>query len=88
MLLDVVEAKALEPYRLWLKFENGEEGTVDVAGLVPFEGVFERLRDPKVFSAVSIELGTVCWPTGADLDPEVLYETACGKSETLKKKAN
>jgi hypothetical protein len=34
------------------------------------------LRDPKEFVQVTVdrESGTVVWPTGADLDPIVVYE--------------
>jgi len=37
--------------------------------------VFEPLKDPKVFRQVRVdkEAGTVAWPNGADLDPDVLY---------------
>ncbi len=37
--------------------------------------VFEPLRnDPALFASVRVdpELGTIVWPNGADLDPEVL----------------
>lgn len=38
--------------------------------------VFEPLRDPQLFAQVEVdsESGTVRWPTGADLDPIVVYE--------------
>ena len=37
--------------------------------------MFEALRDPDVFGRVRVddEAGTVVWPNGADLAPEVLY---------------
>lgn len=35
--------------------------------------VFEPLRaDPGLFAKVRVEGGTVVWPNGADLDPDVL----------------
>jgi hypothetical protein len=37
---------------------------------------FEQLRtDPAMFRAVRVDasLGTIVWPTGADLCPDVLY---------------
>jgi hypothetical protein len=76
MLKDVVQVRPTGGYRLWLRFEDGVEGEVDVAALVPFTGVFEALRDPLVFASVKVndDLGTIVWPTGADLDPVVLYE--------------
>ena len=80
MLVDVVEARALERYRLWLRFDDGVEGIVDVAAIVPFQGIFEPLRDLVEFARAYVdpELGTVCWPSGADLDPLVLYSQVTG----------
>jgi len=38
-------------------------------------GVFEPLLDPAFFAQVQMDplLGTVVWPNGADLCPDVLY---------------
>lgn len=82
MLKDVVEARPAGDYRLWLRFEDGVTGEVDIADLVPFEGVFAALRDPARFdeARVDTELGTVVWPNGADLDPDVLYAAVTGVS--------
>jgi hypothetical protein len=76
MLRDVVEVKPLDGYRLWLRFDDGVQGEVDVSAMVAFKGVFEDLADPLVFASVQVneELGTVVWPNGADLDPAVLYD--------------
>jgi Protein of unknown function (DUF2442) len=75
MLHDVVEVQALSDYRLRLRFDDGVEGLVDVRELVPFVGIFEPLGQPEFFSDVrlSSDLGTIVWPNGADLDPQVLY---------------
>ena len=85
MLIDIVEARPLEPYRLHLRFADGVEGVVDLERLVTFRGVFERLRDPDRFREVSVnaELGTIVWPNGADLDPDVLYATVTGATIDL-----
>jgi len=42
--------------------------------------VFEPLRDPAYFAKLRVdpELGTVVWPNGADLDPDVLYGHVTG----------
>ena len=76
MLPDVVAVKPVGGRRLWVRFDDGVEGEVDIGGLFPFDGVFEALRDPQVFASVRLngELGTVVWPNGADIDPVVLYE--------------
>jgi hypothetical protein len=80
MLQDIVEAVPLEDYLLKLRFEDGAEGVVDVAQCVNFTGVFAPLRERTEFTAVRVnpELGTVCWPCGADLDPDVLYALVTG----------
>ncbi len=40
--------------------------------------MFQLLQDVEYFAKVSVdsELGTVVWPNGADLAPEVLHEQA------------
>jgi hypothetical protein len=82
MLKDIVEVHPLENYRLRLRFEDGVEGVIDVAQLVSFSGVFAPLRDRKEFVAVRVnpELGTIYWPSGADLDPDVLYSLVTGEA--------
>jgi Protein of unknown function (DUF2442) len=63
----------LEGYRLGVEFEDGLQSEIDLADRL-FGPVFEPLRDPAVFRAVSIdEFGVICWPTGADLAPDALH---------------
>ena len=80
MLMDIVAAHALADHRLHLRFEDGVEGVVDLAPVLSFRGVFEPLRDPTYFAQVRVdpELGSVVWPNGADLDPDVLYGRLTG----------
>jgi hypothetical protein len=80
MLKDIVAAKAAGDYRLHLRFEDGVEGVVDLAPHLTFRGVFEPLRDREYFAQVRVDadLGTVVWPNGADLDPDVLYGRVTG----------
>ena len=46
-----------------------------------FTGVFAPLADEAEFARVRVdpELGTVVWPGGADLDPDVLYAAVTGE---------
>ena len=74
MIPRVVEVKPLDGYRLWLRFQDGLSGTVDLSD--QFWGpMFEPLKDAALFARVSIhpELETIIWPNGADLAPEYLY---------------
>jgi hypothetical protein len=74
-MADVIEVRYIRDYTLWLKFEDGTEGEVDISR--SFRGpVFEPLRNLEYFRQVRVdpELGTIVWPNGADVAPETLYE--------------
>ncbi|MBZ5591512.1 MAG: DUF2442 domain-containing protein [Acidobacteriia bacterium] len=81
MLTDVVEVRPMDGYQLYLRFEDGVEGVIDLEELIPFEGVFAALRQRSFFEQVRVnsELGAICWPNGADLDPDVLYARLSGR---------
>lgn len=89
MLKDVVEARSIGDHRLYLRFEDGVDGEIDLGALVEFKGVFEPLRDPEEVSKVRVnpETGTICWQNGADFDPDVLYAEITGKSIELRESA-
>ena len=57
-----------------LTFSDGTEKDID---LTPYRKgpVFEPLQDPARFREVAVdpELGTIVWPNGADICPDVLY---------------
>ena len=74
-MVDVIEARWVRGHRVWLKFEDGAEGEIDLSGELRGP-IFEPLRDPDYFArlAVSPDLGTISWPNGADFAPEFLYE--------------
>ena len=81
MLKDVVKVEYLDDYRLHLRFEDGVEGVIDVSDLVKFTGVFAPLEDKAYFAQVHVnpDIGTICWPNDADLDPDVLYAAITGE---------
>ncbi len=67
-----VKALSVLPgYRLAVTFRDGTCGIVDLSRLRPdpSHGVFAALADLRLFEQARIELGTVTWPNGADLDP-------------------
>lgn len=81
MLKDIVQVTYLNEYRLRIRFEDGVEGIVDVSELVQFSGVLAPLADPTYLAQVRVnpDTGTICWPNGADLDPDVLYSVVTGE---------
>ena len=74
MMKSVVEVRPLGGYRLFIRFDDGVQGEVDVSSFVEFDGVFEPLRDPAKFAEAYVDSETVCWPNHLDLAPELLYE--------------
>ena len=82
MLVDIVEVKVQKDYVLYVRFEDGLEGEVDLSKIVPFKGVFLKLKDPKYFATVRLnrELGTIVWDNGADLSPDYIYSLISKKA--------
>lgn len=70
----ISDCKPKPNYVLWLRFDDGLEGEVDLSDLVG-KGVFKAWKVKKHFESVRIdpESGTVCWDDEIDLDPYVLY---------------
>ncbi len=77
---EITAVEHLGGHHLRLTFADGFVGDVDLAGrfLAPTGPMFEPLRDVAYFAKVSVdsELGTVVWPNGADLAPDVLHQQA------------
>lgn len=73
----VKAAIPLQPYVVRVVFADGEVRDVDIEPLLDGP-VFGPLREQAMFERVEVdELGdTIRWPTGADLDPDVMYGTA------------
>jgi hypothetical protein len=71
----VVEAEALADYKLRVRFVDGTEGTVDMAGLIHSSaaGVFAQLSDPSRFAQACVTHGAVTWPGEIDLAPDAMY---------------
>jgi hypothetical protein len=70
----VTSVEPLDGYRLRLAFTDGVVREVDLSGDL-WGQMAEPLQDPDYFRRVSVdtELGTVVWPNGYDLDPDVLH---------------
>jgi hypothetical protein len=70
----MVHVRALPGYRLEVRFADGVEGIVDLSQDL-WGPVFEPLKDPVRFAEVGLdEHGAPCWPNGADLAPDAIYQ--------------
>ncbi|MDE0264340.1 MAG: DUF2442 domain-containing protein [Bryobacterales bacterium] len=74
-----VQARPLDGFRLWLKYEDGVEGIVDLSDLAG-RGVFEAWSEENTVEAVTIsESGAIVWPGEIDLCPDALYIRLTGR---------
>jgi len=70
----IISVRALEAHQLEIVFSDGTRGVVSLKDRL-FGPMFEPLRDESVFRQVAVdEYGAICWPNGADLAPDALYE--------------
>lgn len=71
----VTECRASEDYRLWLRFDDGVEGSIFLGNLLEI-GAFSLWRDVSQFCGVAVDpaAATVVWGGGIRLDPDILYQ--------------
>ena len=70
----MVSVRALPQCRLEVEFTDGVHGVVDLSRDL-WGPMFEPLKDPERFAEVGLDqFGAPCWPNGADLAPDAIYE--------------
>lgn len=80
----ILSVKALPGYRLEVEFADGTRGVLDYSQAL-WGPMFEPLKDPQRFAEVGLdEFGVVCWPNGADLAPDAMYEEIRGHGATAR----
>jgi len=79
---DPIEVKAISKYKLYIKFENGEEKILDMEKELD-EKFYNKLKNYEYFKNVKIsQTGiTIEWEDGEDISPENLYYN----SKTIRK---
>ena len=70
----VINASYVKDYLIKVKFDDGTEKVVDFTDYIGRGGIFSELKEKEYFKRFFIDLNTVCWPNGADVTPERLYE--------------
>lgn len=80
-MIKIIEASALEPYRLRLKFSDGVEGEVDLSDLAG-QGIFAAWNDATFFKRVRISSAgrSLEWNDQIDLCADSLYLSVTGQS--------
>jgi hypothetical protein len=81
MNYELVDAKYIKDFIVWVRFDDGVQGEIDLKSEL-YGPVFEPLLDPSQFRKFFIhpEFHTLVWESGADIAPEFLHEKAqsCG----------
>lgn len=75
MRYHVVEARYVRAHTVWLRFQDGTAGEIDLASALQGP-IMEPLRDVGFFRQFRIhpEFRTLVWPNGADFAPEFLHD--------------
>ena len=75
-----VEVKALPNFRIWLRYDDGTNGEVDLSDLVG-QGVFRAWDDLEFFNAVHLGVhGAIEWGNDIDICPDAMYLRLTGRS--------
>ncbi len=69
----VIDAQYVKDYKVWLAFNDGTEGEVDLLNELDGE-IFEPLKEIAYFKNFKIVGHTLSWENGADFAPEFLRE--------------
>jgi hypothetical protein len=75
MNYQLLEARHISTYTLFLRFSDGVEGEIDLQDQL-YGAVFEPLKHLETFKSFMVhpELHTLVWPNGADFSPEFLHD--------------
>ena len=75
-----VEVKPLPNCRIWLRYDDGTTGEVDLSDLVG-RGVFKAWDDITFFNSVRLgSHGAIEWGADIDICPDAMYLRLTGKS--------
>lgn len=82
----IIKCEPHDDYRLWIQFDDGLEGEVDLKNLAG-KGVFSAWNSIEFFKSAHIDkrTDTVAWGEDIDLDPYVLYNNLAQQKNNYKK---
>jgi hypothetical protein len=80
----IIKAQYIESYKIWIKFNDGTEGIVDLESTISNDhrDILKSLVDKQQFKRFKVDADTIVWENGLDLAPEYLYDLTL---KTLKK---
>ena len=69
----IIDVKPKENYLLLLTFANCEKRQFDMKPYLD-TGLFQELKDLRLFNTVKTSFDSIEWENNADFDPEILYQ--------------
>jgi hypothetical protein len=84
----VMQCRASRDYRLWLRFDDGLEGSVFLGNMLEVVA-FKAWRNVDEFCRAAIDplASTVVWNDGIRLDPDILYQDLVANKGVVPKTA-
>jgi hypothetical protein len=73
MILEVVNAKYISDYKIYVRFNNHAEMILNLEPHLDGE-IYQPLKDINYFKKFKIDLNTISWENGADFAPEFLMQ--------------
>ena len=82
-IITLTKAQYAGEFRIWLEFNTGESGEVNLREIIERYSCAQPLKDQTAFRQFYLdEWPTLAWPCGFDISPETLYKLATGKTPT------
>ncbi len=74
-MLSISSAYYIDKYKLYVKFNNGDEGEINLEKMIKLDSrpIFKRLLDEDTFKNFVINRSTIVWFDELDIAPEYLY---------------
>ncbi len=80
----VVELEVCEPFQVWVRFDDGVAGVVDLSDSAAVGGIFAQWSDEAFWRSARIvaDSGAVAWGAGSEIDvcPFSLYLDLTGQT--------
>lgn len=75
-MLYITDATYISDYKIWLCFNDGRKGFVDLEEIVhqDHRQIFRELENLHMFKDFYLDRDTIVWSNGLDLAPEFLWE--------------
>ncbi len=72
-LIRVRRVEVVDGLAVRIEFEDSTVKLLDLEPLMHGPIFDELVHDSALFNQITVEHGTITWPNGADIDPDVLY---------------